>query len=220
MFSSRLGLQLFAVFAFFIIVFAAVLGVGLVRLNEMRAITEQVGQSDWVKASLTFDLSYLAKDSEAASLELLVAPVERRDALKQQIAHNHERTRGHLTTIAALLYTADSREILERVQKLQKVYENSLTQLTTSLEQGSRDDAITVFNTQTVRVRKLYQEKLEAMRLLLQKEVETSTGKGILLVGRISWEVGIIGAVALVMGLLGAAIVVSRTLAQLGSDPH
>jgi len=210
-------------FVGFLVVFGLMLGVvavAIADLHKVNRINRHIIQHDWLNASLAYELGSKVRQTEAAALELLVSESPERVAQLSLILQDGPATTGKLLAQLEPSFTTDEElEIMKRLASLQGVFNNSIASIAASVVAGDRATAIVIMNKQTLRIRKLYEPKIEELITLVKQRVTLASDRSDATYQASLRKILLLTALAVIAGV-GASLLITRQLLRLlGGEP-
>ena len=221
LFKTKLGRSMCAAFAAVLSLLILITTLSAARLNGLGQTTNRITVQEWRKHSLAQALADVAKESEIAAFELLIADSpDAIAALRDRIEANGREANRLLGAIEPLLYSPASREIVERLSTLQKVFISSFEQVVAQAEAGEREHVATILAVQTGRVRTLYLDKVKELTHLMGREIEGAGREAQALVtSGLQW-IFALGSIATLVAVALSLLMTRRVLRQVGGDPE
>ena len=210
-----------AAFAIVLGLLILITGLSTVRIRALEQTTATMSDQEWRKAALAQALAAVAKDSEIAAFELLIADApEKVGVVRARVAKNLKESDTLLSTIKPLLYSEESTKIVERLTTLQNVFARSLEQIIAQADGGDRAAVATILAVQTGRVRKLYLDKVGELTARMGAEVEKAGRDAqALAASSLQWMFAL-GGVATLIAIILSVLITRRVLKQVGGDPE
>jgi methyl-accepting chemotaxis protein len=214
--STRLSIG----FGLILSMMAIMIVVALIRLSSIGDINTGILKKDWVAADAANTIDVLTRANARNAMELLIAPDKAHMAqIYAKIVSNRETIGGDLATLEKLITEPAGKQLVDKIRETRSRYAASLAKVDQLAEQGRRDDAINLVQTETLAASDAFQAPITALAEL-QKKVVVARSAEIEKNVRFTYALmTILGGLALLAGA-GAAIIITRTLLkQLGGEP-
>ncbi|WP_051567020.1 methyl-accepting chemotaxis protein [Herminiimonas sp. CN] len=214
--ATRLGLG----FALVLLMLAALMLVGLFRLNSIGADNSKIIDKDWVKAQAVNTMNIITRDNARRSMELfLIADKAQVDGILQRIEANKKTGNEAAAVLDKLIYVSEARGLLNTMNAARARYVASFTQVIKLLQQDQRDQAISLMNTETLPALDALQAPINAL-LEIQNKLVADSGIEIQQnISSASTLMLMLGGVALLIGVAAALLITRGLLKQLGGEP-
>jgi methyl-accepting chemotaxis protein len=214
--STRLSIG----FGLILSMMAIMIVVALIRLSSIGDINTGILKKDWVAADAANTIDVLTRANARNAMELLIAPDKTHMArIYARIVGNRDIIGGNLATLEKLVTEPQGKQLVDKIRETRTRYAASLAKVDQLAEQGQRDDAITLVQTETLAASDAFQAPITALAEL-QKKVVVARSAEIEKNVRFTYALmTILGGLALLAGA-GAAFIITRTLLkQLGGEP-
>ncbi|HTN66420.1 MAG TPA: MCP four helix bundle domain-containing protein, partial [Burkholderiaceae bacterium] len=216
----KVGTRLSLGFGLVLLSMVVLITVGLLRFNEVGALSERIIGKDWVKAEAVNTIDRITRANARNTLELfLVSDKARATEIYQRIEANKKAGDQAFETLEKLLYVPEAKTLLADIKEKRGKYVASFKRVSALLEEDKRDEATTLMNMETLPALDALQKPISTL-LELQDKLVTAGGveirqnidsAGILMLA--------LGGLALGIGLLAGFLITRRLLAQLGGEP-
>ncbi len=207
-------------FGLVLLLMVVLIAVGLLRFHEVGVMSERIIHKDWVKAEAVNTIDRITRANARNTLELfLVSDPTQASAIYQRIKANRETGDAATGTLEKLIYLPEGKTLLASIKEKRGKYVASFQRVSALLEQGKRDEAVGLMNTETLPALDVLQEPISAL-LALQGKVVGADGVEIEQNIRFASVLMLtLGSLALAIGLLAGFLILRRLLAQLGGEP-
>ncbi|MDO8251879.1 MAG: MCP four helix bundle domain-containing protein, partial [Rhodoferax sp.] len=136
--STRLG----AGFGLVLLLMLLLLAVGLVRLDGIAQVNQQILGEDWGKAEATTRINTAARESARTAMVMFVAastdPVAK---ASERLAPQHSAINEALATLERLGDSAEEKSLVAKIKAASSAFVMSSGKVAKLLEQGNRDEA-------------------------------------------------------------------------------
>ncbi len=227
---TRLGLG----FGLLILMLLALILIALQRFAQVGEVNSRIIEKDWVKAEAANVINATTRANARRTMELIiVGDVSQLARIKERIAENKKTIDTALDTLDRLIYLPEGKALLARLKETRGRYVESFNKVARLMEEGNRDEATRVMNTETLPLLDALQEPINQLTELQKKIVVASSDEVRQGIVSARWLMLVLGGVGLLAGALLAwwitrsitrpleeAVHVARTVAagDLGAD--
>ncbi|HSV52617.1 MAG TPA: methyl-accepting chemotaxis protein [Burkholderiaceae bacterium] len=164
--STRMG----AGFGLVLLLMAALLTVGVMRLSSVGAANRQTARNDWSLAQAAASISTGAQANARGTLELALAEKDQAARIQGRI----DATDKAMGTALDMLDTADAQEkaLAAKIRQARAAYAAALAKVSKSVEQGNKDEAAKLAASEALPALDAVQAEAKAMTDFQQKRVE------------------------------------------------
>jgi len=143
----KIGARLGAAFGAVLLLMAIVIGVSLLRLHGIGALSSTIIDQDWIKADAAALVSSTTRANSTLTLELFTTEDPGRIAtIYKEIDSNKKAITAALETLDRLVVHEEGKALLQQIREQRKAYVASFTQVGKLLGSGQRDAAITALH--------------------------------------------------------------------------
>jgi len=224
----KIGTRLGAGFGLLIVTLLCVVTVGVMRFTEVGEVNNRIIEKDWVKADAAHTINATTRANARRTMELLIASdPEQVKRVKAAIEANKKTIDEALKTLDQLVYLPEGRALLARLGEARVRYVKSFSQVARLVDEGQKDEAIRLLNSETLPALDALQEPINALTDLQKKLVESSSAgmrNDIHAARKLMLVLGVAGAVAgVLLSLLitrsitrpmSEAVYIARTVAS------
>ncbi|RFP15259.1 HAMP domain-containing protein [Duganella sp. BJB488] len=198
----KIGMRLAIAFGAVLVLMAALIGVGLQRLDSISRLNAVILDKDWVKAEAAAVVGSTTRANAALTLELFTTGDPARTAeIYREIDVNKKTISTALETLDSLLYTEEGKALMAGIREQRKAYVVSFTRVAKLLADGHRDDALAALRTDMQPRLAKVQASIRQLSEL-QKSVAAANGELVRHnISMASQIMGWLGVVALALGL-------------------
>ncbi|HZX32494.1 MAG TPA: methyl-accepting chemotaxis protein [Rhodocyclaceae bacterium] len=184
--------------------------------DSLRRITDQ----DLVKFELAADISGRARTNAYLTMQLLIAenPDQRR-RIVDNIAESRKVITVDLEKLDQLIYRPEGKALLARIREQRGPYVESFTQVARLVEEGRRDEAVRVMNSQTLVALDKVMDAVSQLMVFQKSIADESARNASAAADRATLVMLGLGVAATVIGLLVAFAIVRNLTRQLGGEP-
>jgi methyl-accepting chemotaxis protein len=213
---ARLGLG----FALVLFMMMALIAVALVRLTGIGEISHKIIEKDWVKADAANTVNAMTRENARQTIQLFIAQDKaQQDDIYARIEANKKIIGESLATLDRLIYKPEGKAMLARLTEARAAYVASFTQVGKLLAEEKREDALRLFQAETLPRLASLQEQINALADLQRKIVEESSDEIKAGIDSTLSLILVLGGGAIVIGIVAAFLITRRLLGQLGGEP-
>lgn len=207
-------------FAFVLLSTALLVGVVFLWSSKTAEINHEISDRDWNGVALSYKLVGRFQAAESALLEVLIATnPDRTSALKDMLSKSILEARDLTKELSEKAVSDDERERISRLQNLTNVLENSAASIMASIAAGNIDEAKTIMNTQTLRIRQRVSASTDELIESAMTRVDQAMQEGLAYQEKsFSWVL-VLSFFAVLMSLGTAHMIISSLRRQLGGEP-
>jgi methyl-accepting chemotaxis protein len=216
-----LGVRLGLGFGMVLVLLVAIIAMAITRLENLNAGTEKIVTKDWIKAENAMMIDTYARANARRTMELFLATDKAQVArIKERIESNKASITAALERLDSLVVLPDGKALLAKIKEGRASYVVSFTRLQQLLDEGRRDDALRLLNTETLPLLDTLQAHIKDLVALQTKVMEASATEA-----RQNYEsarsmmLGL-GIAAAAIGLLFAVFLTRSIVRQLGGEPE
>jgi len=198
---TRLGLG----FSLLILMLLAVILLALWRFGQIGEVNSRIIEKDWVKAEAANVINATTRANARRTMELIiVGDVSQLARIKERIAENKKTIDVALDTLDQLIYLPEGKALLARLKEARGQYVASFSKVARLMEEGNREEATRVMNTETLPLLDAMQAPINQLTELQKKIVVASSDE--VRRGIVSAQVfmAVLGLLGLVAGLFCA----------------
>ena len=168
----KIGTRLGGGFALLMSLLVGVAAVALQALQHSEAISDQLVEVEWAKASALAQLDAASRGNALATTQLFFAvSPSQAQAIKQQIDTNRGKVSAAVDTLDHLLQLPEPKALLAQLKQARSAYVSSFTQVQAQLAQGQRDEAVTTLRDQTLPRIATMQTHIDALQAVQGRRV-------------------------------------------------
>jgi len=204
----KIGARLGAGFGIVLLLLAMTTAVGIVKMGDLNAGTEQLVKQNWVKAKLSNYALDNARGSIARIFEAVASTDEKETAnAMQRLQANTAALDDAIAKIEPMLVTTEGKARITNAKEIRNRYVAAYGKVFTLLKDGNRDEATKQAYGETYKEMHDLADILREEITDQEKQFEGAGIKSIQTFETARMEMLILGAVALIMGLAGAFLV-------------
>lgn len=216
----KVGMRLAIGFALVLLMMVSMIGIALFQFSSVAAINDTIIEKDWVKAEAANAINATTRDNARRTLELLLATdPSQTPRILEQIAVNKKLISASLETLDRLIYAPKGKVLLEKIVQARRTYVASFTAVSKLVEQGKKEQAISLMQTETMPALDALQEPISALTNLQKELVVASSAQIKREIHFANQLLLALGAVALLAGLVASVVITRSLLQQLGGEP-
>ena len=172
----RIGIRLGVGFGLSIVVTVLVIGLALVRFDQVADINTRLIDSEWVKAEAANVINATTRANARRTLELLVVtdPAQRA-RIREHIAVNRKAIDGAVETLDRLIRLPEGRQLLQTLKTTRGQYVASFSRVSQLVEEGQVDAARQLMLSETMPALDRLQGPIDELTAL-QKRIATNSG--------------------------------------------
>jgi methyl-accepting chemotaxis protein len=218
--NMKVGTRLSVGFGLVLSMSVIIIAIAIIRFSSIGEINDKIIEKDWVKADATNTINTLTRDNARRTMELLIVTDQAQlPKIRERIQANKTKISEALDTLEKLIYKPEGKELLARIKEARVNYVSSFSKVSKLLDEGKKDEAISLMTTETLPALDALQEPISAMTDLQKKIVVASSAEVKNDIHYARFLMFILGGLALLAGI-GAAFVITRSLLkQLGGEP-
>ena len=207
---TRLGLG----FGLLMLLMVVIIGVGLLRFAQVSEINDRIIEKDWVKADAANVINATTRANARRTMELVITKDPAQMAnIKQSIAPNKKTIDDALETLDKLIYLPEGKALLTRLKETRGNYVKSFTQVAKLVDEGRKDDAIALLNSETLPLLDALQEPVNGLTELQKKIVVASSAEARADIRNARTTMLAAGTLSLLLGI-GFAILITRSITR------
>jgi methyl-accepting chemotaxis protein len=210
----KIGIRLATAFGLILAAMTLIVAVAQMAFVQVGEINQRIIEKDWVKAEAANFIRAATRDNAQHTMELLIAtdPAHMEEA-KRVIAKNKQAITEALQTLDQLVYVPKGKELLAQVKEARGKYVISFSKVAQLMDEGRKDEAIALMNTQTIPALDALQQPITVLADLQKTLVKNSNDEVSQILRAARWKLMVIGGFAVLMGLLSAWWI-SRSITQ------
>ncbi len=228
--STRLALG----FSLLIVMLLSCVAVAMLRFNQVAEVNARIIEKEWVKADAANVINATTRANARRTMELIiVGDVAQLANIKERIAENKKIIDDALATLEKLVYLPEGKALLADLTVRRGAYVASFGKVAKLMEDGNKDEATRVMNTETLPLLDALQDPINKLADLQKKIVVSSSEEVRSDIRAAQVLMSALGGLGLVLGILfsfviarsitrplGEAVQVARTVASgdLGSE--
>lgn len=218
--SMRVATRLSLGFGLVLLLLVLLIAVGLLRFQEIGALSSRIIEQDWVKAEAVNTVDRITRDNARRTLELfLVTDSATANTIYQQINANRQTGDDAIQILERLVFTAEGKAMLAQIKDVRGKYVASFARVRTLLEQNQREAAASLLQGETLPALNVMQGPITDLLEFQGKLVDTDGAEIKRNINFASLLMLALGGLALGIGILAAFLITRRLLAQLGGEP-
>ena len=172
----RIGQRLGIGFGLLIVLMLSIIGITLMRFQEVEAINSRIIEKDWIKAEAANVVNATTRANARLSMELLITEDPAKFAqIKADIDTNKKTITEALNTLTELVYLPEGRALLAQLKQARGQYVASFTQVARLVEQGQRVQARDLMVSETLPRLDALQAPIDQLTKLQKTVVERSS---------------------------------------------
>jgi methyl-accepting chemotaxis protein len=123
----------------------------VVRLTELNEINDRIIEKDWVKSEAANVINATTRANARRTMELVIADTpEQVIKIKQSIEINKKTIADALEVLEKLIYLPEGKAMVVKLREARTRYVASFSKVAKLVDEGKRDEAITVLNSETL----------------------------------------------------------------------
>ncbi len=200
----RIGVRMGTAFGIVLLMMAALIVVGLVRLGNIGTVSHRIIERDLVKADAANIINATTRANARRTMELfLAADAGEMAPVFERISANKKLIDDAFATLERLVYLPEGRELLASLKQRRGAYVASFGKVGSLLKEGKRDEASALMKNETLPALDAMQAPVDQL-LALQKRVVAAAGNEIN--GDIDTASNLMLSLGIAAGILGAAL--------------
>jgi len=174
----RIGIRMGAGFGLLILMMLVMTLVSVMRFGDVAEINDRIIEKDWVKAEAANVINATTRANARRTMELVIAADPQQiTGIKQHIETNKKTISAALDTLESLIYLPEGKALVARLKEARGKYVASFSKVAKLVDEGKRDEAITVLNAETLPALDALQEPINALNELQRKIVVASSAE-------------------------------------------
>ena len=174
----RIGIRMGAGFGLLILMMLVMTLVSVMRFGDVAEINDRIIEKDWVKAEAANVINATTRANARRTMELVIATDPQQiNSVKQNIETNKKTISAALDTLESLIYLPEGKALVARLKEARGKYVASFSKVAKLVDEGKRDEAITVLNAETLPALDALQEPINALNELQRKIVVASSAE-------------------------------------------
>ena len=174
----KIGTRLNAGFGLLIAMMLGMAVVGVVRFAQVGEVNTRIIEKDWVKSEAASTINATTRANGRRTMELVLATDPAQiSAVKAAIEVNKKTISDALKTLEQLVYLPEGRALVAQLIDARKKYVASFSKVAQLMNDGKKDEAITVLNTETMPALDALQAPINALTALQKRIVEASSAE-------------------------------------------
>ncbi len=174
----KIGVRMGAGFGLLILMMLVMALVSVMRFGDVAEINDRIIEKDWVKAEAANVINATTRANARRTMELVIATDPQQiNSVKQNIETNKKTISAALDTLESLIYLPEGKALVARLKEARGKYVASFSKVAKLVDEGKRDEAITVLNAETLPALDALQEPINALNELQRKIVVASSAE-------------------------------------------
>jgi methyl-accepting chemotaxis protein len=174
----KIGVRLGAGFGILIFMMLCMALVSINRFGELAEINDRIIERDWVKAEAANVINATTRANARRTMELVIASnPEQIGTIKQSIEANKKTIAQALETLEKLIYLPEGKTLVAKLKEARGKYVASFIKVAKLVDEGKREDAIALLNTETLPALDALQEPITGLNDLQKKIVVGSSAE-------------------------------------------
>ncbi len=174
----KIGIRLGAGFGILIAMMLLMALVSVVRFSELADINDRIIEKDWVKAESANVINATTRANARRTMELVLATSpEQISTIKQSIEANKKTIAEALETLEKLIYLPEGKALVVKLKEARGKYVASFTKVANLVDEGKREEAITLVSSETLPALDALQEPISGLNDLQKKIVVGSSAE-------------------------------------------
>jgi len=210
----KIGTRLGAGFALLILIMLCVVGIGILRFNQVGDINSRIIEQDWVTAEAASVINATTRANARRTMELLiVADVAQLVSIKERINDNKKAIDQALATLERLIYLPEGKALLAQLKEARGKYVVSFSKVARLMEEGKKEEATTLMNVETLPLLDALQAPINALTDLQKKIVLASSDEVRQDINGAKTLMLVLGVLSLLTGI-GFAVWITRSITR------
>lgn len=174
----RIGVRMGLGFGLLITMMLVMVIVGVLRFGDVGEINDRIIEKDWVKADAANVINATTRVNARRTMELVIATNPEQIArAKSDIDTNKKIISDALETLDKLIYLPEGKALLAKLKEARGAYVASFTKVAKLVEEGKRDDAVALLNSETLPALDALQAPISGLNELQRKIVVASSAE-------------------------------------------
>ena len=216
-----LGVRLAIGFGMLLTLMIIIVAVAMTRLETLNSGTEKIVSKDWVKAELAMRVDTYARANARRTMELFLASSKDQTArIKEHMDSNKKIISEAMEKLDPLIVLPEGKALLAKIKEERAAYVASFTKAGQLLEEGKREEAIRLLNSETLPILDSMQKSIKELVELQKKVVEISAADAKQNYEQARNLMLTLSVAAFAIGILFAFFLTRNILKQLGGEPE
>lgn len=211
---TRLGLG----FGLLILMLLCAVGAAMLRFSQVADVNTRILEKEWVKADAANVINATTRANARRTMELIiVADVAQLANIKERIAENKKIIDDALATLDKLVYLPEGKALLADLKDRRGKYVQSFSKVAKLMEDGNKDEATRVMNTETLPALDALQDPINKLTDLQKKIVVASSDEVRRDIQAAQVLMAVLGVAGVLLGLVLASFItrsITRPLTQ------
>ena len=208
----KIGTRLNAGFGLLIVMMLGMALLGVTRFAQVGAINTRIIERDWVKAEAANTINTTTRANGRRTMELVLATDPSQiSTVKAAIEANKKTINDALQTLEQLVYLPEGKLLVGQLIDARKKYVASFSEVAKLMDEGKRDQAIGMLNSETLPALDALQSPINALTALQKKIVEASSAEARNTIDSARTLMVILAVLGLLFGL-GLAYAITRSI--------
>jgi len=174
----KIGVRMGVGFGLLITMMLVMVVVAVLRFGDVGEINDRIIEKDWVKAEAANVINATTRANARRTMELVIATSPEQIArVKEAIEANKKTISSALETLDSLIYLPEGKALVAKLKEARTAYVGSFTKVVKLVEEGKRDDAIALLNTETLPALDALQAPITGLNELQRKIVVASSAE-------------------------------------------
>ncbi len=174
----KIGVRLTAGFGLLIVMMLGMAIVGVTRFTQIGAINPRIIERDWGQSEAASTINATTRANGRRTMELVLATDPSQvSAVKAAIETNKKTISDALQTLEALVFLPEGKVLVAQLVDARKKYVASFSKVAKLVDEGKKDEAVSLLNTETLPALDALQHPINALTDLQKKIVVASSAE-------------------------------------------
>ncbi len=174
----KIGARLNAGFGLLICMMLVMAGISVTRFGQVGSVNARIIESDWVKSEAAHTINATTRANGRRTMELVLATDPAQiQAVKAAIEVNKKTISDALQTLERLVYLPEGKALVAELTQARKHYVASFSKVAKLMDEGRKDEAIALLNSETLPALDALQKPITALTTLQKTIVEASSAE-------------------------------------------
>jgi methyl-accepting chemotaxis protein len=214
--STRLGIG----FGLVLLMMAIMIAIAFTRFSSIGMGNDKMIEKDWVKAESANTINLATLENASNTMEFLIATDKEHIAkINERIDANKKKIDEAFKILDKLIYKQEGKDLLVKIKEARAKYFASFTKVSKLIDDGKKDEAIGLVNTETLPALDALQIPIADLTELQKKIVVANSAEVKQSIDSARLLMMALGGLALLAGVSAALVIIRTLLNQLGGEP-
>ena len=214
--STRLGIG----FGLVLLMMVIMIIIAFTRFSSIGEANDKMIEKDWVKADAANTINLATRENARRTMEFLITTDKEHIAkINERIIANRKAIDEAFKTLDKLIYKQEGKDLLVKIKEARVKYLTSFTKVSKLIEDGKKDEAIGLMNTETLPALDALQIPITDLTDLQRKIVVANSAEVKQDIDSARLLMMVLGGLALLAGVSAALVIIRTLLNQLGGEP-